>query len=421
MNTERPPDIRIEDLEYPKFPDEIVAAFKEMAPMGASIEFNPDKMMEAASTEEGLDDFGTEEFVEPLSVVCQSIEKESGFNGIGRMNAYAQITKSLANRLRIENAYKQHPEIDDLELQPPMIIAGLPRSGTTHLHNLIAADTNLRSLPWWESQEPIPSAEEWGETEGRIQRAKDGLSQQEIVMPHFKRMHEMTWDHIHEEISLLFIGGSAMQYDTMGVLPSWREYYKSQDQTPFYLYLKRILKALSFLRYPEKRWILKSPQHLEQFIPIANVFPDATVFVTHRDPIAVVASMATMLCYSARIPNDAPIDVVKIGQWWRDILTDMLLACVRDREVLANATDILFHDFMADDIAVVKSCYELAGQPWDNEVEERINKYMEEHPRGRHGRIIYDLNDFEIDQDELTKKLKPYIERFGVKLDYSPS
>ena len=102
-------------------------------------------------------------------------------------------------------------------------------------------------------------------------------------MPYFKRMHEMTVDHVHEEIQLLAIDVSTMLFETLSLLPSWRDSYRATDQTPCYEYLRTILKVLQWLR-GGSRWVLKSPQHLEQFGPLRATFPDATFVVTHRDP-----------------------------------------------------------------------------------------------------------------------------------------
>ena len=419
MSDSRPADIRLEDLEMPRFSESALEVIKQAAPMAKNIHFSLEALMEAAAAQEGLDDFGTEEYVEPYTVLCESIRKESNFGPMGKIGAWGQLLGFMVNRLRLTDFFKRHPEAENTEITKPIIIAGLPRSGTTHLHNLISADSNLRSLPWWEALEPIPSHSEWDTTEGRIQRAKDGVTGRNLFMPEFDRMHEMTWDHVHEEIHLLAAAGSSMLFDTMAILPTWREYYKSEDQTPYYLFLKRHLKAISFLRDGSKRWILKSPQHLEQFRPIMNAFPDATVAVTHRDPVSVLGSMATMLCYAGRLAYDSPIDIKKIGHWWKDMLTDMLDSCRLEREVLPaeQSIDVLFHEFMSNDVATVKNIYDLAGQPFTNEVEGAMQDYMETHPRGRHGRVLYDLNDFQISPQEAETGFGDYIEHFGIQLE----
>ena len=204
----------------------------------------------------------------------------------------------------------------------------------------------------------------------------------DVLMPHFKRMHEMTTWHVHEEIQLLAIDFSTMLFDTMAPMPSWREYYLAHDQTPHYEYMKTVLKAMQWLRGGE-RWILKSPQHLEQFGPLISTFPDATVLVTHRDPVSVMVSMSTMVCYSARTSLD-PVDPVRISGYWADRLETMLNAAMRDRELLPadQSMDILFGDFMADDIGTVRRIYELADQPLTDELAGR-HPGLQRHPPAR--------------------------------------
>src|SRR5205823_2762347 len=157
------------------------------------------------------------------------------------------------------------------------------------LHNLMAADPALRSLPYWESLEPVLPQSEVpapGEPDPRIARTAAALDFVNTSMPEFKRMHEMTVDHVHEESQLLAIDFSTMLFETMTPMPSWRDLYLATDQTPIYGYLKKVLQVLQWLR-GGTRWVLKSPQHIEQFGPLAATFPDATFVVTHRDPVAV--------------------------------------------------------------------------------------------------------------------------------------
>ena len=192
----------------------------------------------------------------------------------------------------------RHPEIHDIELEPPVVIAGLPRTGTTHLHNLLAAAPTFRTIPYWESNEPFPLPSEAGiDPDPRRTRMDVAVEVMNLVMPNFALMHEMTTDHVHEEIQLLANDFSTMLFETLGHVPSWRDYYLNHDQTPHYEYLATQLKALQFLR-GGRRWLLKSPQHLEQ-LPVLNaVFPGVVVVCTHRDPVPVVLSMLAMITYS---------------------------------------------------------------------------------------------------------------------------
>ena len=398
----------------------IVEMMEQTAPLADQIELSPEAILAAATAQSGLSDFGPGEFREPLEVLCRAMDTEAGFSPMGRVSQFGQLTAFAVNRLRVEQYIKDHPDALEAPIERPIVIAGLPRTGTTHLHNLISADPALRSLPWWEALEPVPPPGEAGATEGRIQRAKDGLAIMSMAMPHYNRMHEMTWDHVHEEIHLLAIDFSTMLFDCSAVMPSWRSYYKEHDQTPHYQYLKRILRVLAHQRPPRERWVLKSPQHLEQIAPLMNVFGDATVVFTHRDPVSITASFATMICYSARMSATCPVDVHGIGQWWAQLIEDMLRSCADDRDLVPpdQSIDVLFHEFMADDVAMVERIYRLADQPFTPEVRAAMDDYMAAHPRGRHGRVIYDLADFDMTAQERRAALSFYTDRFAVELEH---
>ncbi len=418
--SDRPAPIRIEDLANPVLPPEIAEMMEQLAPMAEQIEMSPEAVLAAATSQTGLSDFGDNHFREPLEVLCHSLTDEAELSPMGRVSTFSQLSTFAANRLRVEQYIKDHPDTLDVPIDRPIVIAGLPRTGTTHLHNLISADPALRSLPWWEAMEPVPPPGEEGTTEGRIQRAKDGLVMLNTALPHYARMHEMTWDHVHEEIHLLGIDFSTMLFDCMAVMPTWRAYYKEHDQTRHYQYLKRILQVLTHQRPPRERWVLKSPQHLEQIAPLMNVFGDATVVFTHRDPVSITASFATMICYSARSSAPHPVDTHTIGQWWAQLIEDMLRSCTDDRDLVPpeQSIDVLFHEFMADDVAMVERIYHLAGQPFTASVNDAMDEYMAGHPRGRHGRVIYNLADFAIDPTERRRALAFYTDRFAVELEH---
>jgi hypothetical protein len=234
-------------------------------------------------------------------------------------------------------------------------------------------------------------------------------------MPYFKRMHEMTVDHVHEEIQLLAIDFSTMLFETIAPMPTWRDSYLSRDQHSSYAYLKRILKVLQWER-GGARWVLKSPQHLEQFPVLLDTFPDATFVITHRDPVSVTASMVTMLAYSARMAR-RQVNVPALAAYWADRLEGMLRKCVEERDVLpeSQSIDVRFDEFMADDVAMVARIYGLAGQPMTDVARKCMAEFMVEHPRGRHGGVLYDLGQLGLDRDERTASLAFYSDRFGLR------
>jgi hypothetical protein len=233
-------------------------------------------------------------------------------------------------------------------------------------------------------------------------------------------MHEMTVDHVHEEIQLLAIDFSSMLFETMALMPTWRDYYLGHDQTPHYAYLKQVLQVLSWLRGGE-RWVLKSPQHCEQIRPLLNVFPDATFVVTHRDPVSVTASVVTMLTYAARMSVAHP-DPVRYGRYWSQRVEDLLRGCERDRDLIPDgqAIDVRFHEFMADDLAMVERIYAVAGQPMTAGARAGIEAFLATHQRGKFGTVVYDLGDFGIDPAERRDAMRSYSERFRTADEWTP-
>ena len=416
----RPPPVRIDDLAEPRHSDEVRAILDFMEEAGSQLRLEPDTLMSRAAAETGLDDFGPGDFVERLGVVCRAMTEEGGFNGAGVLQQHTLLVQLLKNRLLIEDLVRRHPEILDERIQAPIIICGLPRTGTTHLHNLISADPALRSLPYWESLEPVLAERERpapGQPDPRLARTEVALSFLNSALPYFNRMHEMTVEHTHEEIQLLAIDFSTMLMETIAPMPAWRDYYLSHDQRPSYAYLLEVLKVLQWLR-GGTRWVLKSPQHLEQFPALRETFPDATFVVTHRDPVSVTASMVTMLAYTARLTRDK-VDLDAMGSYWADRLARMLRACAEGHDVLPDAQtiDVHFDEFMADDMAMVQRVYDLAGQPMDDRSRAAMASFIREHPRGRHGAVVYDLAEFGLDPAERRKALSFYTELFGVSLE----
>ncbi len=182
--------------------------------------------------------------------------------------------------------------------------------------------------------------------------------------------------------------------------------------------MKTGLQILQWFR-PRERWVLKCPQHLEQIGPLLETFPDATIVVTHRDPVSVIQSSATMLAYGARMTYKSPRPEWYL-EYWTDRIRRLLEASVRDRHLLpADRTiDVLFHEFMADDVAMVERIYEVAGLPMTPEARTQIDTYMAEHPRGKEGQVVYDLRrDFDADPADLRSGFGFYLDRFDVRIE----
>jgi hypothetical protein len=417
--TDGPNDVRIDDLKAP-----VLTPMQKMVIdgfAGVEVEFTEDAVLGEAKERTGLSDFGPDDFRERLAVWCRAADEDANLGPMGQVRLFGDMVRYAANRLRFHDLLKRHPEILDLEIRKPIIIAGLPRSGTTHLLNLIAADTRLRSLPYWESLEPIPDAGVAPgpkEQDPRYVKCAGEYQMFGQIAPLLKNMHDMTPDHVHEEIEVGALDFSTFLPEWLAVVPRWRDYYYAHDQRPHYEYMKNVLKALQWMHGPD-RWILKSPQHLEQLGPLIETFPDATVALTHRDPVSVIASAITMLTYGDRMRR-TEVDPPAVAAYWSDRVEQLLRSCVRDRDRLpaSQSIDVLFHEFMADDIAMVERIYEVAGLEMTAGARASLDRYMTENPRGKHGRILYDLpGDFGVDPDELRKRFDFYYERFPVQME----
>jgi hypothetical protein len=417
--SEQPADIRIADLASPVLTPAQAAAVRHAESQRVS--FDVETILGAARSKTGLADFGRDDFRARLAVQCQAVNEDADLNALGRLGVFANLLRYAENRLRFEDLLRRHPEILETRIERPIIVAGMPRTGTTHLLNLIGADTRLRSLPYWESLEPVPVRGEGPGRDGRDPRwHRCFASYQQMVanMPLIVAMHDMPPEHIHEEIELEELDFASYLLEWLCRPPRWRDHYLALDQRPHYAYMKRVLQALTWLRGP-RRWVLKSPQHLEQLLPLLETFPDATIVVTHRDPVSVIRSAITMIAYGDRMRRTR-VDLAGLASYWIDRVGKLLGACLRDRDALpaAQVIDVPFHEFMADDVGMVARIYERAALPMIAAARAELDAFMAANPRGKHGQVIYDLaGDFGLNPEQVRKPFRDYIQRFDVRVE----
>ncbi len=417
--SDKAPDIRIADLAHPVLTpvQEAAVRYAESQP----VRFDVETILAAARAKTGLSDFGRLDFRARLALQCQSVDEDRDLNALGRLGIFANLLRYAENRLRFEDLLRRHPEILETPIERPIIVAGMPRTGTTHLLNLIGADARLRSLPYWESMEPVPTPGEGPGRDGRDPRwHRCNVSYQQMVasMPLIVAMHDMPPEHIHEEIELEELDFASYLLEWLCRPYRWRDHYLTLDQRPHYAYMKRVLQALTWMRGP-RRWVLKSPQHLEHLPALLETFPDATIVITHRDPVSVFRSAITMQAYGDRVRRSR-VDLAATADYWRDRVGKLLGACLRDREKLpaAQVIDVPFHAFMADDVGTVGRIYERAGLPMTAEARASLDAFMAANPRGKHGQVVYDLKgDFGLDPDAVRKPFADYLARFGVRVE----
>ncbi len=407
-------EIRIDDLASPVLND-----VQQMGlDYGETVrtELTVDAVCAAAVAATGLDDFGPDDFRERLGIQLAEMDADPERTGLGRMMMFGDCLRYASNRLRIRQLLQAHPEIGDIEIEKPVVVIGLPRSGTTNLVNLLASDSRFRSMPLWESYEPVPNPGEPAEVDGvdprwtRCQRAWEAM---QAGAPFIAAMHPMNPDHVHEELELMLPDFSSYNLEWVARTPAWRDHYLGHDQTPHYAYMKTVLQILQWYR-PRERWVLKSPQHLENIGPLMATFPDATVVVTHRDPVAVVQSTITMVTYGARTSYRSTRP-----DWYRDYWTDrigrLLDASIRDRAVLPEGRtfDVYFHEYMADEIGTIARIYDAAGIELTDTARTEIEAHRAAHPRGQAGRVVYDLRrDFAVTPEEVRSRFGAYLDAF---------
>ncbi len=420
-------DIRIDDLAAPVLTDFQAGAidFGETQ----TIDLSVDAVLAAAVDATGLDDFGpdhpdhpgTADFRERLDLWLREVDEDPDRLTLGKLVLWGNVVRYASNRLRIHDLLRRHPEIRDIEIRRPVIVIGLPRSGTTNLVNLLAADQRFRSMPLWESYEPVPDPRESPDAAGvdpRWTRCNEAWEAMRAATPLIAAMHPMEPDHVHEELELMLPDFSSYNQEWVGRVPRWRDYLLAHDQTPHYEYMKTSVQILQWYR-PRERWVLKSPQHLEQIGPLLSVFPDATIVVTHRDPVAVVQSTATMMAYAARMSYRHTMPEW-YAEYWTDRMQRLLDRSVRDRHLLPEdrTVDVYFDRYMDDEMGTLQGIYDVAGLELTPEARAQIEAHRAAHPRGKDGRVVYDLRrDFGVTPDEVRARFGSYFDRFDVRIE----
>lgn len=420
MNAETSGRLRISDLRNPILTESQLemCAYAAANPVVLSV----DRVLSAARAQSGLDDFGPDDFHDRLAVQLNEIDTDSNRTPVARMSTFTSSVRYAANRQRVMDLLRRHPEIHDVEIIAPIVVVGLPRSGTTHLVNLLAADSRFRSLPLWESEEPVPLRGDKIGSDGvdpRVLRAQRRWEDLQAKNPLIAAMHPMNPDHIHEELELECMDFSSYNFEWLSSMaPGWRDYYLSHDQHPHYEFLATMLKVLQWQRGP-RRWILKCPQHLEQLGPLMDTFPDATVVMTHRDPVSVVQSAATMVGYGARM-GFHELDIDAVFEYWEDRICRLLDAGTRDIDKVPvdRRIDVYFDEFMADESGTVEQIYGGSGTEFTSLARSEIDKYNACHPRGANGQVVYDLRaDFGREPSEVRARFANYFESFPVKVE----
>ena len=410
--------IDLDDLTSPRLTDlqRQVLDYTESRPVA----LDTDRMIEEAILSAGSDDLSyTADFAARLGAYVAAVEADTGLTQLARGTLRSRIVRLLRNRISLADLIRRYPEIESIEIAKPIIVVGMPRTGTTHLVNLLAADRRRRALPYWESQEPIPARGRGPDVFGIDPRYARARAEHDAMManvPLVAAMHDQFPEAIEEEVEILDLDFASYILEWLARVPSWRDTYLALDQTQHYAYLKKVLQALTFFRGPQT-WVLKSPQHSEQLTALTATFPDATVAFTHRDPVAVIQSTVTMMAYADRLRRRS-IDPEWLIDYWTDRIHRLLSAGVRDRELVPaeRSIDVSFHQLNGNEIAVVESLYDRAGVELTPGVRKSFERDLGSNPRGKHGSIRYELRrHFGVTPEEVRSRFDFYFDRFDVR------
>ena len=412
---------RIEQFRNPVLPEEqrrrLEAA--ESEPLDLSVA----AVLAAARSQTGLEDFGPHDFEARLGRLLGEVEADTNVWRKAKAQFAGFCIKAAANRLKNRDFLKHNPQIENIVIDRPIFIVGLPRSGTTHLENLIAADRRLRYLPVYLGSEATPTPGEKPGADGKDPRwirsneHWQRMRQNQIM----EALHEHSPDHACGENELQMPDFSTYQWEWMGDVPGWRDHYLSRDQTPHYAYGRRMLQAIAFQFPNERRWILKGNQHSEQLPALTRNYPDAFIVQTHRDPLAILQSVLTMRGLSV-LANQKKPDIAAHVAYWVERIERMLRAYIRDYKKIPDErrVDLMFQDIVADDIGSAQKVLEAAGLPTTPESTQDLRDYMAHHQRGRSGRVVYDLaGDFNLDLAELRERFRFYTDLFPVRHEVS--
>jgi len=408
--------LRVEGMrEDTRTPDERAALeAAEAQPLDMSVE----RVLDAARADTGLDDFGASDFTARLGALLGEVEADDNVWKANKAVFVGQCVQAASNRLLLRRFWDEQPDALAPPIDRPVIVIALPRSGSTHLENLVGADRRLRHLPVYLAAQPAPRPGEppapgsadarWARADARWQM----MSQNEILAA----LHEHSPDHACGENELQIPDFASYQWEWMAQVPQFRDHYLSHDQTPHYAYGRDALKAIAWQFPDDRRWMMKSNQHSEQLGPLLTTYPDATVVMIHRDPVATLQSLLTMRGLIVKQSQKVP-DIDGHVDYWVDRIERMLRTYVRDADLLPadQRVDLLFADIIGDDVAAASRVLEQAGLPVTDDTIADLEAYMASHQRGQHGRVVYDLEgDFRLDADELRERFSFYTDAFGI-------
>jgi hypothetical protein len=385
---------------------------------GVTVNWDADSLIADACAVDGLQDFGDDTFREPLHRLLTSLEEEARLNAVGEQVLRQRVVDILANRLRVQAWVTRHPEILDEQIREPLVIVGLPRTGTTMLHRTIAADPRMYAPLWYETRYPCPPLDWDPSTEDPRKIAGEAeVAAMLEANPDLLSVHPMDATGPDEDIMLLEQSFYSYNIQSFAHLPSFDAWVEAQDHRQGYAYLKLLLQFLQWQKRQTgqegERWVLKAPHHLHFLDLVFEMFPDARVVQSHRDPLETIPSLASMIFELWRIYSDDANPETVGRQWARKFAEGMQRSmAVRDKLGEARFLDLWFADTVSDPLREIARVYDFIGMDLTPEAEQEMRQWQEFNRRELRPGHNYSLDTFGFSEAGLAKQFAGYRERF---------
>lgn len=375
--------------------------------MGTKIRLEKNHLINLARKQTGLHSFGNDFWEEPLDRLLDSVNHEAQLSPVGRFITQQRMVSMLSIRLRAERDFRNHPEILEQELYPVQLICGLQRTGTTKLQRLLAADPENRVLLSWEALNPVPMSDASDEKEKRIKAARLSENALKLMAPGFFSIHPV--EHLKPEEDILLLDNTFMSTTTEATMhvPSYAAWLEQTDQTPAYEYMIKLLKHLQLQR-PAKRWVLKSPHHMEFLGIINKLFGQVQFIWTHRDISESLPSFLSMVAHSQSIfSNEVTLD--RVAKHWVRKTEYMLSKGMAFRKAKPDQhfSDVPYHRLVKSPLEALSDIYR-DRRPITTELAQRFMETEKENVHNKYGTHAYRLEDFGLTKRQVEEQMKFY-------------
>jgi hypothetical protein len=368
------------------------------------VPLDENSLIETAKRNTGLSDFGADDWHERFQRLITAFDEESELTLMGRLMTRSDMLLFLEGRLRIEDTYKQHPEIDDEQITQPIHVIGQGRSGTSFMQNLLSEDPGNGTPLHWEAMRPCPPPEKATyRTDPRIAQTRQLVELVNRVTPEVEAIHEMGVEIPEENHRLLCYAFGAAGWCSAfyGQVPSFTAYMQTQSMVPVYAYEKRVLKLLQW-KNPRKHWVLKSPLCILDIPAILEVYPDSAMVWTHRDPVKALGSLVSTIGTLQWCRTDHPfIGDSLISFTSADAAAGMLSQPIGWLESGIIAPGQLYNlqylDFVRDPLGSVSAIYDHFGIEMTEEGRRGMQQYLDDHPGSARPQHAYELHVDTID------------------------